>query len=367
MFHKKVDFSGATFDDNVTFKGITFNEEAIFENVNFKATGSGYVSFKNTTFKQLANFKEAKFHEKQDTIFDDATFEGAIEFKEACFNEDVSFKNTTFKGIIDFSEVDFKKKLNFFKAKFDKLPKFTGGYAKDKQWINLTETQFLFQDSLGGLSSEEAQNTWHIFYKALQDEQNYEKFVECFAGYNNAQIKGNSLSQGRKIILWLYGFFSLYGYSISKPIIFLLISVFVFSITYSWIIFGINLENKPFYDINSYIPNKYSLYLSAQNMFPFITDNVVLLDKVFNPENGTKSDVLDLNINGFRADASYMESIKTSKETFLQMAGLTIENLSEEKQKYLWLLFPVRILQFLFSTLCLFLFGLGVRNFLRLK
>lgn len=373
MFKGKLHFDEIIFEEKATFTQIIFSEEVIFQNITFKND----IDFTGSTFKQLANFKEAKFHEKQDTIFDDATFEGDVCFNKAHFLGDKNhFVKTKFKQAVNFSHTVFKNKVNFSEATFTQLPKLTGIEARGGIDLNKTD---LPKEALGKLeNTEDAQNTWHILYKAMQDEQRFDKVSEYFSYYNDARLQDENVSWLRKSVLKLYKWLSSYGASIFRPILALGISVLVFSLVYTCIISGYGLmiilsvisvlcfliifliyhyfpklKNYSVYTsfvafglfFSLFIIGNYphSLYLSTQNMFPFISDNVVLLDKVFNPENGTDN------------------------KTFLEMASLTIENLAEEKQKYLWLLFPVRMIQFLFSTLCLFLFGLGVRNFLRLK
>ncbi len=123
-FSDRAIFSEAIFSDRATFSEATFSDRAIFP----KATFEGDADFRETKFSgRRADFREATFSGRADfheakfwgrANFNETTFSDHAVFSEATFTGDAYFSGATFMGDAYFSEATFAGDAVFCKATF---------------------------------------------------------------------------------------------------------------------------------------------------------------------------------------------------------------------------------------------------------
>lgn len=119
-FNHKVDFSGATFEENVCFHGYEDDQSNIISYPG-KTTFKGATIFKGATFKKGARFEKVIF--EKEVIFKGVTFEK--EDNKATIEKEVSFKEATFKGLADFTGAKFNM-VDFSETSFEEKVRFNG-------------------------------------------------------------------------------------------------------------------------------------------------------------------------------------------------------------------------------------------------
>jgi hypothetical protein len=128
-------FSTATFDEttfsrDAVFGGFgvahgmrfreapTFSSDAIFD----EATFSGQVSFEGAAFPRRAGFGKAKFF--GGVTFSEAKFTGNASFHHATFEGFATYADATFHGSADFSAIHSERAFSLANAKFAEVPDF---------------------------------------------------------------------------------------------------------------------------------------------------------------------------------------------------------------------------------------------------
>jgi uncharacterized protein YjbI with pentapeptide repeats len=106
-------FAGARFSGDVWFDGAKFLEDAVF----IGATFSEQAIFDLVTVSGDAVFSSAIF--AGHVVFDGATFSGDVAFLNATFLGDVSFEGATFAKGTEFTDATLKRNLRFSGAKFE--------------------------------------------------------------------------------------------------------------------------------------------------------------------------------------------------------------------------------------------------------
>ena len=133
-FSGDVGFSGATFSGLADFRGTTFSGDVDFRETTFSSSSSfckttflGLTSFRGTTFSGLADFSETTFSGlayfsettfSESAYFSETTFSKSADFKKTTFSGLTEFSRTTFSGLTDFSETTFSGSTDFGEAKF---------------------------------------------------------------------------------------------------------------------------------------------------------------------------------------------------------------------------------------------------------
>ncbi len=134
MFNHKLNFWGAIFTATENFRGIHFQKAAIFSLAEFRL-GATFRSanfqeaafFKKVFFKEEANFAGAKFNELVTfehanfvklALFNSVEFQKAVFFSDACFRSFISFENADFMRRVDFMQTKFFEEANFNNVQF---------------------------------------------------------------------------------------------------------------------------------------------------------------------------------------------------------------------------------------------------------
>ncbi len=369
----KIDFSDFIFSDNVSFLYARFTQNANFSYTKFilnidlnHAKFGKDANFNYARFNRYAYLGKIEFHEKVN--FSKAEFTGnIIKFNKAKF-----FKPTNSESIFSFQNTIFATKVNFSKSEFHHLPDLTG--TDFRAGINLDKVKFPSdfchcesckarrsnpenndkqnnprglkldchsplqglrndEEIKGGLSPKDAAITWHALSTEMEKAGYHDQALTYF-GYELEAKRLNPLEGGffKKLsglffwfILSLYKFFSNYGRSIALPFI-------------AWVVLFCFFVAVYYYQVNDFI---YSLKFAFKGLLPFVSDNTTFFDRMF-----------------INADAIKQCPINTSlsHEPFVFNNNLEL------------LAFPFLYgFHTLFSLILIFLFGLGVRNRLRLK
>ncbi len=135
-FSGAASFDSATFSGGASFDSATFSGGASFDSATFSggasfdsATFSGDAWFGSATFSGDARFDSATF--SVDAWFDSATFSGDARFDRATFSGDASFDGATFKSSTSFGQVKFGKAATFAGVKVERAFTMTGAaFAK---------------------------------------------------------------------------------------------------------------------------------------------------------------------------------------------------------------------------------------------
>jgi hypothetical protein len=272
-----VDFSRATFGDgDVDFSRATFGDG----DVNFNRTtfGEGDVYFRSATFGEGdVGFNGAIFGEG-DVSFSGATFSGSdVDFSGATFGDgDVDFSNARFdKNDVHFIEATFGKgHLDFESAFFagqltiqgcDKTDSIQSFSFKNCQFKNaviledldlscvldLTNTSLQNQVSLEGLACKlkrKRGETWFEIANVACDKNDIARFRrlkevcennkdhDLALAFNAAEMRAKRWHKTRYFASWAdmaYSLLSDYGQSVSRPLMSLVITWFIFAGAYA--------------------------------------------------------------------------------------------------------------------------------------
>ncbi|MFT6213356.1 MAG: hypothetical protein ACJARD_001492, partial [Alphaproteobacteria bacterium] len=153
---------------------------------------------------------------------------------------------------------------------------------------------------------------------------NHEKAIEYFGYELDARRYNKKTNRVFKIVLWCYKLFSNYGQSISRPLlawIGLLISFWLIHYGFIGYIFGFFIEQDIWI----------ALKFAVRNSFPFLSDQTTFYDRIF-------------------GDTQYYHT------------PIPFNNMLE-----LYIFPALHGIHTFFSLIFIFLFGLGIRNRLRLK
>jgi len=175
-FSSNARFGGATFSDDAWFGGATFSDHAWFDSATFSgnarfggATFSGYAGFDSATFSGNTRFDSATFSDYArfggatfsgnarfnsvtlgNAWFDSATFSGNAWFDSATFSGDARFGGATFSGDARFDSIDVNVKLDFNGSQFHDIPDFRT--AKNRDRIALENVVFSLPEPTEWLS-----------------------------------------------------------------------------------------------------------------------------------------------------------------------------------------------------------------------
>jgi hypothetical protein len=117
-FSDKAVFNAVTFSGGARFCAATFSGDAVFDRAVFqnasvfdKATFSGEAVFDRAAFSAIAAFSDVSF--SGPAWFLEATFLVGASFSEATFSGDACFMQAVFRGFTRFDDVRFEKAANF--------------------------------------------------------------------------------------------------------------------------------------------------------------------------------------------------------------------------------------------------------------
>lgn len=230
--------------DRVRFDGFIFPGEAHFEGSRFK----GGVRFDEAHFFGVAEFESTIFFSdigcRRTKFFGDAKFLMAkfvdyVSFDEAYFEQDADFSAIRGERGFSLANVTFKKVPDFIQAHFEEAPRLdnvTIGTTAPKKDGNNTNADDEADDDKANADSNDIETRFRALRRlAVQgyDHENERKFLkrEIYA------------RRGTKDLWWHlsflvglgYEWFSDFGGSISRPIIWGAGSVLAFAVIYFWI------------------------------------------------------------------------------------------------------------------------------------
>ena len=183
------DFKKTTFSGEANFERATFSRGAWFNDVPFsgearfgEATFSTQVEFREVTFGGYADFKKATF---SGADFTKATFNGKAEFNETSFKRDALFCRTRFMsdarfdkarfivepgfdGMAGFNLALFESNTSFFGAVFEYPSNFVA--LKGKSYFSLKNVRFLSVPDFEQANFAEAPRLDHSYVQALGKE-----------------------------------------------------------------------------------------------------------------------------------------------------------------------------------------------------
>lgn len=240
VFHKKAYFIGTTFN-NCFFHDAKFYSDAIFSYSIFKAPAF----FSYSKFLKGAIFQSCDFHlparfdgsEFRELNFAYSEFFGDVDFS-GNLNQTLSFGNASFVGSI------FRGRANFGNRKFNGKTDFgfTWGCQTTFEKVPLFHNSELHQDTTfeNAIFPREhsKDETDARAYNTLRLAMNKQQFILAEKRFILLQLDAErSISRlPEKLLFSLYKIFSNYGYSVTRPIFWLLFSMFFFAIIYGLIL-----------------------------------------------------------------------------------------------------------------------------------
>ncbi|WP_417558897.1 pentapeptide repeat-containing protein [Mesoflavibacter zeaxanthinifaciens] len=171
IFKETVFFNSCIFEDFIQFDNLIFNGKFRMHNCVLQN-----VSFRNTTFNDLADFWATTFTEKtifyktdfnKTSVFSMATFNDNVLFTYALFGSKAIFARTKFKKGIDISQTIISGSLQLFDLHFN-FKKYDAIYVgtDDKTYQN-----FIDRDAI--IPLENKVHTFQVLKKAFEDIGNY--------------------------------------------------------------------------------------------------------------------------------------------------------------------------------------------------
>jgi hypothetical protein len=257
VFGEGTKFATAKFGDEINFAGVTFGDEADFES----ATFYGDVSFDAMSIEkcrrtvldltnQRANALQRSLEAIQRSGNEPDSF-GTLNFRAARFNGVANFFGRTFKKPADFIRVAFNQlpnfddcsgvgRIDFYGAKF----RFTGRLG--------TRSEFDPRPILstpGWTSDSQVVIRLRTFRKLAEDTKNHDLERDLYIEERKAErgvMFADYFGQRRMVLLishstWIvimsaYWLLANYGRSFMRPLLALLVSVFIFHAWYSMVL-----------------------------------------------------------------------------------------------------------------------------------
>ncbi|TAK63435.1 pentapeptide repeat-containing protein [Methylobacter sp.] len=261
-------FCDARFGDLATFRGAQFSQNAIFTNVQF----GDYVCFDGAQFGDATRFdQQAKFGNNasfegtqfgNDTNFDSAEFRGSATFTgrnwasltnqySECSDKfevikawaeerglspetinSISFAGAKFNDRVDFSGRKFEGHTSFLRTTFDKAPLF----HNCKLHQGTTFDGAIFPDpSADPTENDIAARAYRTLklafsqHQATHDEQRFFRLEMAEEARREPQY-------ARHLLFRLYSFFSDYGFSVSRPFVWLVVIPLLVTVPiYGWL------------------------------------------------------------------------------------------------------------------------------------
>ena len=250
-FRKIADFWNSTFtDDKVNFVSVKFSSNAVFDQVKFKGKADfnqmefkGDALFEGAEFSGRAIFWKAKFSGQ--TNFRDVTFSRLVIFDEATFSSNVLFDQCVFEKPAYFSNSSFKKNASFkatggkslflYKVKFDSVPDFSGAHFEESplfESVNLDPEHF--RETPAQKSDINLPARWRALRRLAVQGHDHEHELQFFKGEIMAR-RGtqDKWTHSRFWVGWLYQVLSDFGSSMVRPLLWLIVSLVVFTLFYA--------------------------------------------------------------------------------------------------------------------------------------
>jgi hypothetical protein len=230
-----------------TFLGTNFTGDAAFKKTNFigpawfaKAVFSN-ASFVGATFTGDALFRGQTFH--RDVFFNKAQFgRGRADFSLATFERVVQFDGAVFTGEADFNALSGKRTFSMAGARFERVPDFIQAHFEEEP--RLDNVHVTPSEGLDLLTEEEARNLfarWRGLKRLAIEAHDTDRELEFNAQEIRAERaasrwpipvnlrKGSDWREAiRSFSGWLYGVFSDYGRSLLRPLLAWIIGIAFF-------------------------------------------------------------------------------------------------------------------------------------------
>ncbi|CUH76787.1 hypothetical protein TRM7557_01061 [Tritonibacter multivorans] len=242
-FEKTASFEYAVFKGVTTFAGVKFGGETSFERtvfeeaISFQSGGFSQASFKQAKFSQSAIFNNVAF--TQAASFEQASFMEVAKFDLSTFEKEISFHFANFEGYpyfmgtrfgvkggavckADFTNAHFLKPTNFRDAVFlHRFPILAGSIIHSQ--TSFTAGNDNWPTDKEKLSSEEievARESCAVIRHALAKQGLPED--EHFFFRREMQFARQIGTRLERLPYQLFGWLSEYGYSIERPLLWLL-------------------------------------------------------------------------------------------------------------------------------------------------
>ena len=317
-FVERADFEGATFmkGADADFSNTQFMEYAYFKETSF----SGYANFKETTFMGGAYFEGATFtfngdifkenekissvsvggaktsrnqnlgeqkqKDRRSAYFNKARFESDAIFEGVTFTERADFEGAEFSRVADFSNIKDKAPLDFTKVEFKYQPPKLFGTTlhEETSFMNVTWPK---------ASVETAEDHFKIYERLRIQVQNL-GMVESRNIIVRKELECRAVIAVGLDKLWrrAYGIISNHGTSVSRPLLWLLITFvciitawgvvyFPYSpnlVSYStfWDIFGFNFSKViPFTRMGNYQTDSFKILIQEAPIFLIFLSSIL--------------------------------------------------------------------------------------------
>lgn len=252
QFKEMVDFSGFVFPGVAWFDGATFSDRARFYGTTFlgharfqEATFSSYSEFTKVKFRSHASFGRATFLEN--TGFSGATFSGDAEFSETTFSSEAKFLQAVFEGFTEFDGTRFKDAAdfraiegksvfslagatflavpNFIQAHFAEAPRLDNSRIQPRHFrlLTMADVKNYFK------GDRDLPARWRALKRLAVQGHDHMHELEFFQ--NELKTRRWSTDRPWQAVFWFglfYSWFSDFGRSIFRPLLWWAVSAVVF-------------------------------------------------------------------------------------------------------------------------------------------
>ncbi len=359
-------FAGATFRDWATFAGASFRDMARFDGASFRggarfdgasfrggarfdgATFRGGARFDGATFRGGARFDGATF--RGGARFAGATFRGGARFAGASFRGRARFAGASFRGGADFQRGAFESRTDFARAKFKgDVPDFRDrSFAHATDWRRVQWPPAPKQVE----PAEEAEERYAALRHAMEEAGRYEHARSFFA----RELACRRVHAGwpTRLAVDAYVLLSDVGRSVVRPL-----GVWTLALLSVWVVQFemLHPENVP-----AVWPEPRNLAFDTFSMA--LGGAVVVGSPVFDPRRGN---ALEAEL-GAALFADYGCGTAAPAPVCAEVAAANGDgSFAPQPRAIPDALKAVQFAHAAFSALCLFLAGLGLRNWLRIR
>ncbi|WP_164729961.1 pentapeptide repeat-containing protein [Rhodomicrobium lacus] len=225
IFSDYASFSSATFNGGADFQSAKFNGYAFFQKATFSgdaifahATFSAYALFLTTNVSGDASFFSATF--SGNSRFDDARFRNNAIFKLAGFRKYASFERVTFEGPASFSAIRGDSGFTMAGARFDKVPDFIQAHFEEAPRLdNMKVSSERNSDLAGNEQCARWRALKHLAIQAHDTDRELEFNAQEITAERMAALSSGKAWYGgvRSIASFLYRWTSDYGRSLTLP------------------------------------------------------------------------------------------------------------------------------------------------------
>lgn len=220
---QEADFSGFIFPGEAQFKGATFPSSVSFDGANFEDT----VNFDWAVFEGIASLIEVTF--KGNTSFYDTAFRASTWFMGSIFERYTSFKRATFHSDADFKAIQVKSVFTMADVEFPHVPDFEqAAFVEAPRLDNIKiKSEAIFE------GDRDLEGRWRTLRRLAVQGHDYASEQLFFRG----ELLARRWVTDRywHASFWLgvfYQFFSDFGRSLIRPLLWWAVGVLVFATIY---------------------------------------------------------------------------------------------------------------------------------------